>query len=143
MESGLAIVEFKNPLQMGFLQSVLRFVDEALTLLAKKTGNYKENPMRRHHVQWLDKFRGFICAVVWQVHLVLGSQMQNQVAYSTLPTMISIMENIRKLFNAHPNGETKQAPLNILEHFSTTHNEGVDPTNVHVFETSHPYPLND
>ena len=53
------------------------------------------------------------------------------------------MESIRKLFNAYPSGDSKKPTINILEHFSTTHNEGVDPSNVQVFETSHPYPFND
>lgn len=35
------------------------------------------------------------------MHLVLGSQVQSQLAYSTLPTLLSIMETIKKLFNAN------------------------------------------
>ena len=60
-----------------------------------------------------------------------------------MPTLLSITDNIRKLFNAYPGDDKKSSVLNILEHFSTSHNEGVDPTNIQVFETSHPYPLND
>ena len=101
----MAIVDIKNPLQISGLQTILRFIDDGLSTLAKKTNGFKENPMRRHHVRWLEHFKGLVSAVVWQLNLVLGSQMQNQIAYTALPTLISIMETIKKLFNAYPGGD--------------------------------------
>lgn len=69
--------------------------------------------------------------------------MQSQLAYSALPTLISIMETIKKLFNTYHSGDKAKPVINILEYFSAANNEGVDPSNVHTFETAHPYPLND
>lgn len=99
--------------------------------------------MKKHHVKWLEHFKTLIQAVVWQMHLTLGSKMQSQLAYSSLPTLISIMESIKKLFNTHHGGDKSKPTINILEHFSATNNEGVDPSNMHTFETAHPYPYND
>ena len=144
-ESAMVIVDIKNPLQTNSLQKVLRFIDDSLSALAKKTNNFKENPMQAHHVKWLECLNELIISVSWQLHLILGQNIQNQVAYMILPTLISILETVKKLFNAHTGGENSQpvTSLNILDYFAQTNNEGVDPTNCQVFETSHPYPMND
>ena len=46
-----------------------------MSKLAKKTDNFKENPMKKHHVNWLEQFKTIISAVIWQMHLTLGSKM--------------------------------------------------------------------
>ena len=107
IESGMAVVEIKNPKQITTVHKVLKFIEEALSTLAKKTNNFKENPMKKHHVKWLEAFKGVISAVVWQLNLLLGSQMQNQIAYNSLPTLLAIMDTIRKLFNAYATGDKK------------------------------------
>ena len=75
VESGLAIVDTRNPNQINSLQSILRFIDTALSQLAKRTNNFKENPMKKHHVKWLEYFKRIITSIVWQLNLILGSQM--------------------------------------------------------------------
>lgn len=65
VESGMAIVDIKNPLQLTTLQTILRFIDDCMATLSKKTNGFRENPMRKHHVRWLEHFRGFISAVIW------------------------------------------------------------------------------
>ena len=50
-------------------------------------------------MKWLELLKGLMNVVTWHLHLVLGSSMQNQVAFTTLPTLMSIMDTVRKLFN--------------------------------------------
>ena len=40
-------------------------------------------------------------------------------------------------------GKTVEQTVNVLEHFDTSNTEGVDPTNVRIFETAHPHPMSD
>ena len=42
------------------------------------------------------------------MHLLLGSKMQSYIAYTVLPTLLSIMETIRKIFNAYPSGDKQK-----------------------------------
>ena len=59
------------------------------------------------------------------------------------------MDVIRKLFTAYKSvadektGKAVEQAVNILEHFDASNTEGVDPTNVRVFETAHPHPVSD
>ena len=47
-ESAMAIVDIKNPMQTASLHKIVRFIDEALSGLAKRTNNFRENPMKNH-----------------------------------------------------------------------------------------------
>lgn len=66
-----------------------------------------------------------------------------------MPQLLCITDTIRKLFTSYKTvtdektGKTVEQAVNILEHFDTTNTEGVDPTNVRIFETAHPHPLSD
>lgn len=104
----MTILDIRNPLQINSLQSVLQFIDEAMSKLAKKTDNFKENPMKKHHINWLEIFKTIISSVTWQMHLLLGSKMQSYIAYTVLPTLLSIMETIRKIFNSYPSGDKQK-----------------------------------
>ena len=75
VESGMAIVDFKNPQQLNGIQGILKFVDEALQVVSKKTNNFRDSPMKQHHINWLESFRSLISSITWQLHIVLGSQM--------------------------------------------------------------------
>ena len=105
--------------------------------------------MKDTQVRWLDCFRQVLLMIVQQLHLNLGSIVQNQLAHSSLPQILSVLDTIRKLFNSYKTvtdektGKTSEQAVNVLELFDTTNTEGVDPTNVRIFETAHPHPLSD
>ena len=50
---------------------MLKFLDEALLALAKRTNNFR-TPLKDTQVKWLDSFKHILLMLVQQLHLNLG-----------------------------------------------------------------------
>ena len=72
VQSSLAARRAQSTNRPPALLRVLKFIDEGLQLLAKKTNSFK-TPMKDTQVQWLDSFKQILLMIVQQLHLSLGS----------------------------------------------------------------------
>lgn len=74
------------------------------------------------------------------LHLSLGSLSQTYLSVKILPSLLSIFEHLRKVFNYAETKNGKPELSNMLDIFCVTNTEGIDQTYEKVFETAHPYP---
>jgi hypothetical protein len=72
VQSSLAARRAQSTGRPPALLRVLKFIDEGLQLLAKKTNSLR-TPMKDTQVQWLDSFKQILLMIVQQLHLSLGS----------------------------------------------------------------------
>ena len=75
---------WSQPCNTDLTIRAMRFLEEAVLLLNKKTLNFTRKFVP-HHSKWLDDIQGFAQQLVNMLHISLGSQCQTYLAVKILP----------------------------------------------------------
>lgn len=128
------------PFNTDLMIKSVKFVEEAILLLSKKTANFTKK-FSAHHVKWLRELHKFAQNLVNMLHLSLGSTSQAYLSVKILPSLMTILDQFRRIFNfADGKSKSDQPERNMLDVHHATNTEGVDATYEHIWETAHPYP---
>ena len=91
--------------------------------------------------KWLEQIKSLILTVLQSIQCSLGYIMQTELAFNSLPLLMSIFENLKHLFKrqiTETDEETKETTTrvsDILSSLTTLNIEGADPTVYRVFDS--------
>jgi hypothetical protein len=76
----------------------IRFVDDMLSLLAKKTNNFKAAPLKKHQYEWFILIKDLLTIVMHEVYTCVDQATFIYLSKKSIESFISIMENFKLFF---------------------------------------------
>lgn len=68
VRQSLALVDWTRTEHSEIAVGYIRFIDEALQILAKKTNNFKVSPLKSHQVHWFNYIKDLLTIVLHEIY---------------------------------------------------------------------------
>ncbi len=133
--------------QVDVLVDYIKFIDEMISILSKKTNGFRNSPLKLHQINWFNQLREMLSIILSTSYTCIEYDCLTYFAKKSLDSFISIIENLKLIFvftkEEGPNTEEakkKTTYESLLDHVVGYIQEGTDFSVEKVFETPHPYP---